>query len=73
MKFASMTFMEIGSMNLIAKGRKIGLTPSQVRAIIQEQKDLIRRKSLMEDVLACKNLEDIKIVMLDWIDKGYVK
>jgi hypothetical protein len=73
MKFAFMTFMEIDSMNLIAKGREIGLTPSQVRAIIDEQKELIRREELMQDVIACKNLEDIKIVMLDWIDKGYVK
>lgn len=60
-------------MNLIAKGRAIGLTPSQVRAIINEQEELIRRERLMQDVLACSNMEDIKIVMLDWIDKGYVK
>jgi hypothetical protein len=60
-------------MNLIAKGREIGLAASQVRAIIDEQKELIRREELMQDVIACKNLEDIKIVMLDWIDKGYVK
>jgi hypothetical protein len=60
-------------MNLIAKGREIGLTPSQVRAIIDEQKELIRRERLMQDVLDCQSLEDVKIVMLDWIDKGYVK
>lgn len=60
-------------MNLIAKGREIGLTPSQVRAIINEQEELIRRERLMQDVLACSNMEDIKIIMLDWIDKGYVK
>ena len=60
-------------MNLIAKGREIGLTPSQVRAIINEQEELIRRERLMQDVLACNNMEDVKIVMLDWIDKGYVK
>lgn len=68
-----MTFMEIDSMNLIAKGREIGLTPSQIRAIINEQRELIRREQLMQDVLACKNLEDMKIILLDWIDKGYVK
>ena len=73
MKFASMTFMEIDSMNLIAKGREIGLTASQVRAIINEQKELIRRERLMQDVLDCQSLEDVKIVLLDWIDKGYVK
>lgn len=60
-------------MNLIARGREIGLTPSQVRAIINEQEELIRRERLMQDVLACSNMEDIKIIMLDWIDKGYVK
>jgi predicted RNA-binding protein with PUA domain len=59
--------------NLIAKGREIGLTPSQVREIIKEQRELIRREALMQDVLSCNNLEDIKILLLDWIDKGYVK
>jgi predicted RNA-binding protein with PUA domain len=71
-----MTFMGIDSMNLInliAKGREIGLTPSQVREIIKEQRELIRREALMQDVLSCNNLEDIKILLLDWIDKGYVK
>lgn len=60
-------------MNLIEKGREIGLTASQVRAIINEQKELIRRERLMQEVLECQGLEDIKIVLLDWIDKGYVK
>ena len=60
-------------MNLIAKGREIGLTPSQVREIIKEQRELIRKEALMQDVLSCNNLEDVKIILLDWIDKGYVK
>jgi len=60
-------------MNLIAKGREIGLTPSQVRETIEEQREFIRREKLMQDVVDCKNLEDVKIVLLDWIDKGYVK
>lgn len=60
-------------MNLMAKGREIGLTASQVRSIINEQKELIRRERLMRDVLECETLEDMKIVLLDWIDKGYVK
>jgi hypothetical protein len=60
-------------MNLITKGREMGLTPSQARGIINEQRELIRRERLMQDVLACKDLEDVKTVMLDWIDKGYVK
>ena len=60
-------------MNLIAKGREIGLTASQVRRIIQEQQEVVRRERLMQDVLDCQSLEDVKIVLLDWIDKGYVK
>ena len=60
-------------MNLIAKGREIGLTASQVRKIIQEQQEVVRRERLMQDVLDCQSLEDVKIVFLDWIDKGYVK
>lgn len=60
-------------MNLIAKGREIGLTPSQVREIIKEQRELIRREALMQDVLGCDNLEDIKILLMDWIDKGMIR
>ena len=60
-------------MNLIARGREIGLTSNQVRAIINEQKELFRREKLTQDVLDCQSLEDIKIVLMDWIDKGYVK
>jgi predicted RNA-binding protein with PUA domain len=59
-------------MNLIAKGREIGLTPSQVRAIIKEQRELIRREKLMQEVLDCENIEDLKILLLDWIDKGFI-
>jgi hypothetical protein len=60
-------------MNLIAKGREIGYTASQVREIIKDQRELIRREALMQDVLSCDNLEDVKIILLGWIDKGYVK
>jgi len=59
--------------NLIAKGRESGLTPSQVREIIKEQRELIRREKLMQEVLECNSIEDVKIVLLDWIDNGYVK
>ena len=58
-------------MNLIAKGREIGLTPSQVRAIIKEQQELARREKLMQEVLDCENIEDLKILLLDLIDKGF--
>jgi hypothetical protein len=60
-------------MNLIAKGREIGLTPSQVREIIKEQRELIRRERLMQDVLGCNNMEDLKILLMHWIEQGYVK
>jgi hypothetical protein len=60
-------------MNLISKGREIGLTPSRVREIIKEQRELIRREALMQDVIGCENLEDIKILLMDWIDKGMIK
>jgi hypothetical protein len=59
-------------MNLIAKGREIGLTPSQVRAIIKELRELARREKLMQEVLDCENNEDLKILLLDWIDKGFI-
>jgi hypothetical protein len=54
-------------------GRELGLSPKQVREIIKEQRELIRREALMQEPLACDNLEDVKIILLDWIDKGYVK
>lgn len=60
-------------MNLVAMGRELGLSPKQVREIIKEQRELIRREALMQEPLACDNLEDVKIILLDWIDKGYVK
>ncbi len=59
-------------MNLIAKGREIGLTASQVREIIKEQRELARREKLMQEVLDCENIEDLKILLLDWIDKGFI-
>lgn len=60
-------------MNLIEKGRAIGYTPSQVRSIIKEQRELIQKEKRMQDVLDCNSIEDIKIVLLDWLDKGIVK
>lgn len=58
--------------NLIAKGREVGYTAEQVRKIIKEQRVLAVREKLMQEVLACNNLEDIKILMLDWIDTGRI-
>ena len=60
-------------MNLIAKGREIGLTASQVRAIIKEQQELIIKEKRMQEVLDCQTIEDLKILLLDWLDQGIVK
>lgn len=59
--------------NLIQKGREIGYTPQQVRSIIREQELLVCREKMMQEVLTCETLDDIKIVLLDWIDKGFIK
>lgn len=60
-------------MNLIAKGREIGLTPSQVREIIKEQRELIQKEKRMQEVLDCNSLEDLKILLLHWLDQGIIK
>lgn len=60
-------------MNLIAKGREIGLTASQVRAVIKEQRELIQKEKRMQEVLECNSIEDLKILLLDWLDRGLVK
>jgi hypothetical protein len=60
-------------MNLIAKGREIGLTASQVREIIKEQRELAEKEKRMKEVLGCDNMEDLKILLMHWIEQGYVK
>jgi hypothetical protein len=60
-------------MNLIAKGREIGLTASQVREIIKEQRELIQKEKRMKEVLDCNSIEDLKILLLDWLDQGILK
>lgn len=52
--------------NLVAKGRELGYTPSQVRSMINEQK-------LYNEVLECENLEDIKILLMHWIEQGKIR
>lgn len=58
--------------NIIQKGREIGLTPEQVRKIVTEQRALASREKLMQEVLACETLEDMKILLLDWVDRGLI-
>ena len=53
-------------MNLIQQGRKLGYTPDQVRAMINEQR-------LYHEVLTCDTLEDIKILLMHWIEQGKIK
>lgn len=60
-------------MNLISRGRELGYTAQQVRRIVEEQKSLIEREKRMKEVLDCNSVEDLKILLLDWLDKGFVK
>lgn len=57
-------------MSIHAKGRALGYTNEQIRKIMKEQFILQQRERWMQDVLECENIEDIKILLLDWIDKG---
>lgn len=60
-------------MSLIAKGRDVGYTAAQVRAIIKEQHELNQKEKRMKEVLECNSVEDLKILLLDWLDRGLVK
>lgn len=60
-------------MSLLAMGRAVGYTPEQVRKIIREQRELLEREKRIQEVLDCQNLEDVKILLMCWIDNGYVK
>lgn len=53
-------------MNLLKLGREAGYTPAQVRAKINEQR-------LYHEVLTCQNLEDIKILLMHWIEQGKIR
>lgn len=53
-------------MSLIKQGRALGYTPAQVRAMINEQR-------LYNEVLTCESVEDIKILLMHWIEKGKIR
>lgn len=53
-------------MNLIKQGRKLGYTPQQVRTMINEQR-------LYNEVLTCESIEDIKILLMHWIEQGKIR
>lgn len=52
--------------NLIAKGRELGYTPQQVRAMINEQR-------LNKEILDCQSIEDNKILLMHWVEKGKIR
>lgn len=60
-------------MSLLERGRQLGYSAQQVRKIIQNQKEFVEREKRMQEVLECNSLEDIKIILLDWLDKGVIK
>jgi len=60
-------------MSLLESGRAVGYTPSQVRQIIKEQRELVQKEKLMKEVLDCNSIEDLKILLMHWIEQGYVK
>lgn len=60
-------------MSLLEKGRAVGYTASQVRAVIKEQRELIQKEKQMQEVIDCNSVEDLKILLLDWLDQGLVK
>jgi len=53
-------------MNIIQRGRELGYTPAQVKAMINEQR-------LYNEVLTCETLEDIKILLMHWIAQGKIR
>lgn len=52
--------------NLIAKGRELGYTPQQVKNMINEQR-------LYHEILDCENIEDIKILLMHWVEQGKIR
>ncbi len=60
-------------MSLLESSRAVGYTPSQVRAVIKEQRELIQKEKRMKEVLDCNSIDDLKILLLDWLDQGLVK
>ena len=53
-------------MSLLQLGRELGYTPAQVRAKINEQR-------LYHEVLTCETTEDIKILLIHWIEQGKIR
>lgn len=49
--------------SLFQKGKELGFTPDQVRA-------MIRKERMYLEILECESLEDIKILLMHWIEQG---
>jgi hypothetical protein len=60
-------------MNMFDIARKYGYTNEQARKILKEHRAKQEREQVIQEVLDCDKLEDIKILLIDWIDKGYIK
>jgi len=60
-------------MSILSRGRELGYTPHQVRRIVEEQRELIQKEQRIQEVLDCNSIEDLKILLLDWLDRGLVK
>lgn len=52
--------------NLIQKGRKLGYTPQQVRSMLNKER-------LYQSILDCDSIEDIKILLMHWVDEGKIR
>lgn len=60
-------------MNFIERGRAVGYTAQQVRQVIKEQRELAQKEKRMQEVLSCNSIEDLKILLLHWLDQNMVK
>lgn len=53
-------------MSVFKTGRELGYSHNEVRALINKER-------LYNEVLACENLEDIKILLLHLIEQGKIR
>jgi hypothetical protein len=60
-------------MSIYESGRKLGYTNEQIRKIIKEQNKLKAQERDIQQVVDCDNLEDLKILLMYWIEQGKIK
>jgi hypothetical protein len=51
---------------LIELGREVGYTPEQVR-------NIVRKEKLFLEILECETVEDVKILLMHWVEQGKIK